>query len=87
MEIAVEAEAPGHGVVVEVLADLDGSGELSEALNLRPDRRVSLTRERTFTEPGVYFLAARVAAQTDGDPNDPLARVLNIARARVTVTR
>jgi len=81
----LEAQAPGAGVIVEVVADLDGSGVLGDALAVEPASSVSIERERVFAEPGTYFVAVRVSAQVEGDPSEVLARVPNIARARVTV--
>lgn len=84
--VRVDADAPGDGVIVEVLSDPDGSGSLSVTHDVEPAGHIEVERRQVFTEPGTYFLAARVAAQVDGDPAQALARVQNIARARVTVT-
>jgi len=40
----------------------------------------------TFTEAGTYFVAARVVSHLAGDPDDPFARVTNLARCRVVVS-
>lgn len=83
--VRIEAEAPGEGSVVEVVADLTGAGELGEPLPIVSSRLVSFDRQAVFDSPGTYFVAARVAAQTGGDPSDPHAVVQNVARARVVV--
>lgn len=86
VRLRIDAQAPGNGVVVELLSDLDGSGSLTLTHDVEPAGYIEVEREQVFTEPGTYFLAARVAAQVDGDPAVTLACVQNIARARVTVT-
>ena len=53
----------------------------------RPSPAASVRHEvsHSFTEPGTYFVAARVVSHLAGDPNDPFARVTNLARCRVVV--
>ena len=49
-------------------------------------RRVEVERRHSFAAPGTYFPTVRVAAQRDGDPDTPYARLQNLARARVVVS-
>jgi hypothetical protein len=86
--VRVEAETPRDEVIVEAAVDLEGSGTFDGGrwILLEPARHLLSAFERSFAEPGTYFLAARVTAQADGDARLPLARVQNLARARVTVT-
>lgn len=83
--VRIEAEAPGSGVIVEVVPDLTGRGELGEPLPIEAAQAIVVERECGFDAPGTYFVAARVAAQTAGDPSDPHAVVQNVGRARVVV--
>jgi len=87
--LRLEAEAAAAGLIVEVLPDFTGAGELGDALDLPMAPRVVVEREIAFEHPGTYFVSARVAAQVaaqvEGDPSSAHARVLNIARARVVV--
>lgn len=86
--LRIEAEAPGDGVIVELLeveTDADGTEGLGSRFDLAPAGRVVVEEQRVFTAPGTHFLAVRVAAQAGGDPADPHARVRNIVRARITV--
>lgn len=84
--VRLEASTPGVGVIVEVRTDFTGTGSFGDPLDIEPGEQLVLEDAVVFDEPGTYFLAAKVAAQTDGDPASPHARVQNIARARVTVT-
>lgn len=83
--VRVDAEAWGRGVIVDVLADLAGSGSLADALIVEPANRVTVEQAKEFSEPGTSFIAARVTAQVEGDASASHARVQNIARARVMV--
>ena len=87
--VRVEAEAPGDGVIVELLeVETDAAAPSGSESRSPSTRRVAWSSRSTriFDEPGTHFLAVRVAAQTAGDASDPHARVRNIVRARVTVT-
>lgn len=83
--VRIAASAPGAGVVVELRADLTGSGAFGEPESIAPAQQVIVEHEVSFDAPGTYFLSARVTAQTGGDAASAHARVQNIARARVTV--
>ena len=83
--IRIEAHAPEGGVITGIEADPTGAGALAEAVPVVPSPQAAADRTVTFDAPGTYFVAARVTAQTAGDPTDPHARVHNIGRARITV--
>ena len=83
--VRVDAEAPEPGVIVEVALDLDGSGQLADAVPVEPGREIAYETRCSFAEPGVYLLAARIIAQAGGVAADPHARVHNVLRARLTV--
>ena len=78
---------PAPGKVVSAKWDFEGGGTYSDAAELDDptSQTVSVTTTHTFTQPGTYFPALRVAAQREGDPNTPFARSLNLARVRVVV--
>ena len=83
--VRVEAEAPEPGVLVELSLDLTGSGQLGEAVSIEPAQRSVYETQCSFSEPGVYMVAARMVAQAGGDASDAQARVQNVFRARVVV--
>lgn len=85
VSVHIFAEAMGDGIIVEVDADLGGSGSLDGHLDIQPANRLALERELVFAAPGTYFLTARATAQIDGDDTSSLARVQNLARARIVV--
>jgi len=83
----LEAESPvGAGRIVGVEWDLDGDGEFDTTDEITAADRVSQRRAVAFEAPGTYFVTARVAAQADGDPASPWARVENLASVRVSVS-
>ncbi|GAA2979421.1 hypothetical protein JOD63_002936 [Microbacterium terrae] len=87
VQVRIEATAAtGAGMIVQVATDLTGAGTLTDPFDVQPAVSVTVERSTTFDQPGTYFIAARVTAQTGNDDTvDPHARVFNIARARVTV--
>jgi hypothetical protein len=82
--IRVEATS-GSGVIVDLTADLDGTGTLDVRLGVEPASRVVVETERVFPGPGDYLIAVRATAHISGGSHTP-ASVDNLARARVTVT-
>lgn len=87
--VRLEVEAPADGVIVEIRdveTDAAGTERLGRAFEFEPGARAVVEEERVFDEPGTRFLAVRVASQAQGRASDPHAHVLNIVRARVTVT-
>ena len=83
---AVVEVPPGTGEVVTVEWDLDGEGHFPVRESPTPAERLVVEHRHRFGEPGTWFPAVRVAAQRDGDPSTPYARVQNLARVRVVVT-
>lgn len=79
---------PGTGKIVAAEWDFDGQGtypQAAEASQLgKTEVRLGITH--TFSKPGTYFPALRVASQRDGDFSTPFARVQNLGRVRVVVT-
>ena len=78
---------PDAGEVVAADWDFLGDGSFSEpaALGARTSGPVTVTASHTFTAPGTYFTALRVASQRDGDRVTPYARIQNLGRVRVVV--
>ena len=79
------AAPPDAGAIVEIAWDFDGSGAWPEVHRPLPAASIRHEVSHTFTEPGTYFVAARVVSHLAGDPDDPFARVTNLARCRVVV--
>jgi hypothetical protein len=84
LELSAEAP-PGVGAIVEWAWDFDGTGtwpehhaEVSPSIQHRTTHR--------YSEPGTYFVSARVISQAQGNPDDPYARIENFGRCRVVVT-
>jgi hypothetical protein len=87
VDFAATAEAPpGTGSIVLAEWDFDGKGAYPERSTVAPSPEVTVRATHTFTTPGTYFPAVRVAAHRDGDDKTPYALARNIARARVVVT-
>ncbi|ROQ52592.1 hypothetical protein EDF36_3753 [Rathayibacter sp. PhB152] len=86
VQVAISAQATTqHGVLVEVATDLMGSGRLSPVQPVTPAAAIATVQECSFDTPGIYLLAVRVTAQTEGRAESPHARLDNVARARVVV--
>lgn len=83
MELRIEAEAPGDGVVAEIRLVEDGV--VGDRLAIKPGHRVTVTASRTFARPGTQFVAALAVSQAEGVASSPHARVKNVARARIVV--
>ncbi len=79
---------PGTGKIVAAEWDFDGQGTYPQATDAGQlgKSKVQLQIMHTFTKPGTYFPALRVASQRDGDVTTPFARVQNLGRVRVVVT-
>jgi hypothetical protein len=78
---------PDTGEVVAANWDFLGDGTFPDPAEVeqRTDGHVTVTASHSFTAPGTYFTALRVASQRDGDRVTPYARIQNIARVRVVV--
>ena len=74
--------------VVSAKWDFEGTGTYAEAavLGEPTSQTIHVSATHTFSSPGTYFPAVRVASQREGDPNTPFARSLNLSRVRVVVT-
>jgi hypothetical protein len=87
VEFHAVAEAPPRaGSIVSAEWDFDGQGAYPERTEVTPARKVMLTTSHTFTAPGTYFPALRVALHRDGNTKTPYALAKNLARVRVVVT-
>jgi hypothetical protein len=87
VDFQATAEAPPDtGSIVSAEWDFDGQGAYRERSTVTPNPEVTLRATHTFTTPGSYFPAVRVASHRNGDDKTPYALARNIARARVVVT-
>jgi hypothetical protein len=79
---------PGAGRVVAASWDFEGQGTYPDPAVLGNTARdpVELSATYSFSEPGTYFPALRVASQRENDPDTPFARSLNLGRVRVVVS-
>lgn len=83
-------EVPEHtGKVVAADWDFEGKGTYSDSGKFKPvdktGSNVTLKATYTFTKPGTYFVALRVASQRQGDKKTPYAHIQNLGRVRVVV--
>lgn len=80
---------PGAGTVVAAEWDFEGKGDYPVAEKFDHTSasfsRLDLRCTHTFSQPGTYFPAVRVAAERQGNFHNRLCWVWNIARARVVV--
>jgi hypothetical protein len=78
---------PAPGQVVSARWDFEGAGAYSDAapLGAPTSEAIELSATHTFSQPGTYFPALRVASQREGHPGTPFARSANLARVRVVV--
>jgi len=83
---AVAEAPPNTGCVVLAEWDFDGQGAYPERSALTPAEKVTVSTSHTFTTPGTYFPAVRVASHRDGNDTTAYALARNIARVRVVVT-
>jgi hypothetical protein len=86
---AVIEVPPSAGKIVNAEWDFDGAGAYPKqetfADSNKAKDKMTLTATYTYTEPGTYFPALRVASAKDGDLNADYALVQNIGRVRVVV--
>jgi hypothetical protein len=83
---AVAESPPNTGSIVLVEWDFDGTGAYPERSKVTPKPKVTASATRSFTKPGTYFVAVRVASHRQGNTETSFALVQNLARARVVVT-
>ena len=78
---------PAQGTVVSAKWDFAGAGTYADAASLGDptSETIEVTATHTYSEPGTYFPALRVASQRESDSGTPFARSLNIDRVRVVV--
>jgi hypothetical protein len=79
----------GTGSLVAADWDFEGAGDypFREKFDFSNNSfsRMTVKATHTFTEPGIYFPALRVASQRQGDFKTRFARIQNLGRARVVV--
>jgi hypothetical protein len=80
---------PAPGTLVSAKWDFEGAGTYPDAATLGDptSEAIELSATHTFSEPGTYFPALRVASQREGHPGTPFARSANLARVRVVVNQ
>ena len=83
---AVAEAPPKTGSIVSAEWDFDGTGAYPERSNVTPKSKVTVSTTHTFSKPGTYFVAVRVASHREADTKTSFARVQNLARVRVVVT-
>ncbi|MDU0328440.1 hypothetical protein RWH43_16900 [Microbacterium sp. KSW2-21] len=86
VDVHVTAQATtAEGVIVHVASDLTGTGRFGLPEPVAPRKKITAVRQCAFDAAGTYLVAIKVTAQTSGDPDDPFARIDNIAQVRVVV--
>jgi hypothetical protein len=84
-EVDVESP-PNAGTLVQLEWDFEGVGDFPVSTRLDGTQTTIMRQRRhIYTEPGTYFPVVRATQQREADPDDPHARVQNIARVRVVV--
>ena len=86
--IEAQAEVPaGTGTIIGLEWDFDGSGAFASAYEGIDGTSATLTARTTtsYSEPGTYYVSARVHAHRDGDVSATSRRIENLASARVVV--
>ena len=85
---AAQIEVPAAlGQVISAHWDFEGVGTYPVTADLDDPTSdtVRVTAKHTFTKPGTYFSALRVASQRESNPSTPFARSMNLNRVRVVV--
>ena len=78
---------PDAGVVVSAEWDYDGTGDYPDRDDFdHPSPTETVMRTHTFTQPGTYFVALRVASQRAEAVGTPFGKARNLGRVRVVVT-
>jgi hypothetical protein len=85
---AVVEAPPNTGKIVTAEWDFEGAGSYPVKGQMEAEAsgsRVTVKATYSFTKPGTYFPALRVASQRQGDTSTPYARAQNLGRVRVVV--
>ena len=79
---------PGAGKIVGASWDFEGLGTYPDDADLgdTSNGTVEISAKHSFSKPGTYFPALRVASQRESNPDTPFARSLNLGRVRVVVS-
>jgi hypothetical protein len=79
---------PGAAKVVAASWDFEGLGTYPDDADLgdTSNGTVEISAKHSFSKPGTYFPALRVASQRESNPDTPFARSLNLGRVRVVVS-
>ncbi|HYM33937.1 MAG TPA: hypothetical protein VET48_01005, partial [Steroidobacteraceae bacterium] len=86
VEFTAVIETPRNaGKIVQAEWDFEGAGDYPRKEQFSPKDKVTVKTTYTFTKPGTYFPALRVASQKQGDSSAQYALVQNLARVRVVV--
>jgi hypothetical protein len=75
------------GSIVSMEWDFEGTGQFSLIERIDIAEFVDVERRYSYLQDGTYFPTVRVVAHRDGDPSSPYARIQNLARVRVVVSR
>jgi len=83
----------GKGKLVSAAWDFDGTGIYKDVADLTGVRTknggslIEITAKHVFNREGTFFPVLRVASQRTGDTKTPFARIQNLDRVRVVVTK
>jgi len=94
VKVGQPVELVGHidvptdaGVLVSAEWDYDGTGDYADRDDFdHPSPTETVMRTHTFTQPGTYFVALRVASQRAEAVGTPFGKARNLGRVRVVVT-
>jgi hypothetical protein len=84
---AAAATPSGGGKIIAAEWDFEGDGVYVPGKLTGPRKIAAMGTTHRFTEPGTYFVSARVTAERDGDIGARYALLQNIDRVRVIVTK
>lgn len=78
---------PDAGVIVAAEWDFDGTGGYADSDEFAsPATTSTVTRSRTFSEPGTHFVTLRATSQRPDAVGTSFARAINLDRVRVVVS-
>lgn len=90
VKFLAKVEVPANqGKVVEVDWDFgDHQNYYPEQHNTSSSKEfLALTNQHVFTKPGTYFVTVRIKAERNGNVETPFAKIQNLDRVRVIVTK